>query len=77
VKFHDGTNGGDWFNASHDAGSGGSNALIPLVCALQLGLPVVDGDGMGRAFPELQMDSFAILGCRATRSRSATCTATP
>ena len=25
-------------------------------------LPVVDGDGMGRAFPELQMDTFAIGG---------------
>ena len=41
---------------------GGSNALIPLICGLQLGLPVVDGDGMGRAFPELQMDNFVILG---------------
>jgi len=41
---------------------GGSNALRPLVCALQAGLPVVDGDGMGRAFPELQMDTFAIGG---------------
>ncbi|MEO8396332.1 MAG: DUF917 family protein, partial [Chloroflexota bacterium] len=41
---------------------GGSNALIPLVAGLQLGLPVVDGDGMGRAFPELQMDNFVILG---------------
>lgn len=41
---------------------GGSNALRPLVCALQMNLPVVDGDGMGRAFPELQMDTFAIAG---------------
>ncbi len=41
---------------------GGANSLIPLVCGLQLGLPVVDGDGMGRAFPELQMDNFAITG---------------
>ncbi len=41
---------------------GGSNALRPLVTALQLDLPVVDGDGMGRAFPELQMDTFAIGG---------------
>lgn len=41
---------------------GGSNSLRPLVAALQLDLPVVDGDGMGRAFPELQMDTFAIGG---------------
>jgi len=41
---------------------GGANALKPLICALQMNLPVVDGDGMGRAFPELQMDSFAIGG---------------
>ena len=41
---------------------GGSNALGPLICGLQLGLPVVDGDAMGRAFPELQMDTFAIGG---------------
>jgi uncharacterized protein len=41
---------------------GGANSLIPLICGLQLGLPVVDGDGMGRAFPELQMDNFVIMG---------------
>ena len=41
---------------------GGGNALGPMVAALQLGLPVVDGDGMGRAFPELQMDTFMIEG---------------
>ena len=26
------------------------------------GLPVVDGDGMGRAFPEVQMSTFFIYG---------------
>ena len=41
---------------------GGGNALGPLITALQCGLPVVDGDGMGRAFPELQMDTFMIYG---------------
>lgn len=41
---------------------GGANAIKPLIAGLQLGLPVVDGDGMGRAFPELQMDTFAIGG---------------
>lgn len=41
---------------------GGGNALGPMVTALQCGLPVVDGDGMGRAFPELDMDTFMING---------------
>lgn len=42
--------------------SGGINSTIPLFVAAQLGLPVVDADGMGRAFPELQMETFAIYG---------------
>lgn len=41
---------------------GGSNSMRPLVVALQTGLPIIDGDGMGRAFPELQMDTFNIYG---------------
>ncbi|XP_064621242.1 uncharacterized protein LOC135484075 isoform X2 [Lineus longissimus] len=34
---------------------GGLNAIEPLAVAAELGIPVVDCDGMGRAFPELQM----------------------
>ena len=34
---------------------GGGNGLEPLMVASKLGLPVVDGDLMGRAFPELQV----------------------
>jgi len=41
---------------------GGGNGLAPLVAAAKLKLPVVDADGMGRAFPESQMSSFNILG---------------
>ncbi len=41
---------------------GGGNAIGPMIAALQCHLPVVDGDGMGRAFPELQMDTFMIEG---------------
>ncbi len=41
---------------------GGGNALEPLVAALRLGLPLIDGDSMGRAFPELQMDTLMIGG---------------
>jgi DUF917 family protein len=39
---------------------GGSNALQPCLIAAVTGLPVVDADAMGRAFPEAQMTSFAI-----------------
>jgi uncharacterized protein len=45
---------------------GGSNSIAPLVVGALAGIPVVDGDGMGRAFPELQMYTFAIYGVPAT-----------
>ena len=45
---------------------GGANSVVPLVAAARRGLPVVDGDGMGRALPEAQMMTFAIEGARAT-----------
>jgi len=41
---------------------GGGNAFQPLLVAGLTGLPVIDADGMGRAFPEAQMNSFAIAG---------------
>lgn len=34
---------------------GGSNAFAPFVVAGQLGLPVIDADTFGRAFPEMNM----------------------
>ncbi|MBI3930180.1 MAG: DUF917 domain-containing protein [Armatimonadetes bacterium] len=41
---------------------GGSNSLAPIVVAALAGLPVVDTDGMGRAFPEMQQTTFMIGG---------------
>jgi len=41
---------------------GGINSTIPLVVGALTGLPVIDADGMGRAFPELQMETFSVLG---------------
>lgn len=41
---------------------GGINSTIPLVVGARLGLPVVDADGMGRAFPELHMETFHVYG---------------
>jgi len=43
---------------------GGANSIEPMIAAAQLGLPVVDVDGMGRAFPELQMNTFFINGAK-------------
>lgn len=43
---------------------GGSNALEPIIAAAYAGLPVIDGDGMGRAFPEVQMTTFFIYGAK-------------
>jgi len=45
---------------------GGGNSLLPLVAAAGCGVPVINGDGMGRALPEAQMMSYAIAGVKAT-----------
>jgi uncharacterized protein len=45
---------------------GGVNSQIPFVAAARARLPVVDGDGMGRAFPELQMETFHVYGVSGT-----------
>jgi uncharacterized protein len=44
---------------------GGANSMEPIIAAAIAGLPVVDGDGMGRAFPEVQMTTFFIYGAEA------------
>ena len=41
---------------------GGSNSIEPLVAGALTGKPVVDGDAMGRAFPELQMSTHFFDG---------------
>lgn len=41
---------------------GGGNGLSPLVLAARAGIPVMDCDGMGRAFPESQMVMFNVYG---------------
>jgi len=46
--------------------AGGVNSMIPFAVAAREGLPVVDADGMGRAFPELQMVTPTIWGIGAT-----------
>jgi hypothetical protein len=46
--------------------AGGVNSTTPFVVAAMTGLPLVDGDGMGRAYPELQMVTFTMHGVSAT-----------
>ena len=41
---------------------GGSNGLAPVAWAARMGLPLVDADAMGRAFPEVQMVSLYVAG---------------
>jgi hypothetical protein len=42
--------------------AGGVNSMLPFAVAAKLGIPIVDCDGMGRAFPELQMVTFHLDG---------------
>ncbi|WP_079535428.1 DUF917 domain-containing protein [Phoenicibacter congonensis] len=46
--------------------AGGVNSMLPIAASARLNLPMVDVDGMGRAFPELQMVTFTIGGIKAT-----------
>ncbi|WP_339056439.1 DUF917 domain-containing protein [Candidatus Regiella endosymbiont of Tuberolachnus salignus] len=41
---------------------GGVNSLLPLATAAHLGVPLIDVDAMGRAFPEFHMTTFYLDG---------------
>lgn len=45
---------------------GGVNSTIPIAAAAALGLPLLDADSMGRAFPELQMVLPTLYGIAAS-----------
>jgi DUF917 family protein len=45
---------------------GGINSITPLVAGALTGKPVLDADGMGRAFPELQMSTHFFNGVPCT-----------
>ena len=55
---------GHKFHAVMSLEIGGGNGIQPLMAAAHLGLPVVDADTMGRAYPEAQMTSVAVGGLR-------------
>ncbi|HIU26688.1 MAG TPA: DUF917 domain-containing protein [Candidatus Copromorpha excrementigallinarum] len=46
--------------------AGGVNSMLPIAACARMGVPLVDADGMGRAFPELQMVTFTIGGINAS-----------
>ncbi|MGI9253852.1 MAG: DUF917 domain-containing protein [Thermomicrobiales bacterium] len=52
--------------ATMSAEAGGLNSTTPFAVAAELGVPVIDADMMGRAFPELQMCVPALYGVTAT-----------
>ena len=41
---------------------GGGNGLLPVSWAARMGLPLVDADGMGRAFPEVPQVTMQLAG---------------
>ena len=45
---------------------GGINSLLTFMAAARRRIPVLDGDGMGRALPEMQMTTFSINGVNGT-----------
>jgi DUF917 family protein len=45
---------------------GGANSMVPIVLAAQAGIPVVDGDLIGRAFPEIQLTCLTMHGIGAS-----------
>jgi DUF917 family protein len=51
---------GSRFRAVMSLEIGGGNGIQPLMAAAHLGVPVVDADTMGRAYPEAQMTSVAV-----------------
>jgi DUF917 family protein len=45
---------------------GGANSMIPVSLGARIGLPVVDGDLIGRAFPEIQLTTLTLNGLHAS-----------
>lgn len=46
--------------------AGGLNSTMPFIVAAELGIPLVDADTMGRAYPEIQMCTPTMYGVTAT-----------
>jgi DUF917 family protein len=46
--------------------AGGVNSVVPLVLGARLGIPVVDADAKGRAYPEVDMVTMTLYGLPAS-----------
>lgn len=57
---------GHHFTGTFPMEAGGVNSMVPLTLAATRQIPLVDCDGMGRAFPELQMCTFHLGGVSTT-----------
>ena len=57
---------GQKITATMSIEAGGLNCVTPLTVAARLRLPLMDCDGMGRAFPEIQMVTATLCGISAT-----------
>ena len=53
---------GHGFDAVMGCEIGCLNAMIPVLVAGKLGLPLIDADTLGRSFPQVNMSTFAING---------------
>jgi DUF917 family protein len=45
---------------------GGINSILPIALGAQLGLPVIDADAMGRAYPEIHQVTLTLFGVSAS-----------
>jgi DUF917 family protein len=45
---------------------GGANSVVPLIVGSRLGIPIVDADCMGRAYPEVQLVTLTLHGMKAS-----------
>ena len=45
---------------------GGVNSVVPLCLGARVGLPIVDADAMGRAFPEIDLVTLTLFGIGAS-----------
>lgn len=45
---------------------GGANGLVGVLVAARLGLPLIDGDNVGRALPRLEMNTPSLFGIQPT-----------
>lgn len=53
---------GTTIGAVMSAEIGGINSVLPFAVGRELGLPVIDGDCMGRAYPEIQLVTLTLYG---------------